>query len=282
MNRNKIPNRLMVVGLLWLVTGQAQANVTDFTTWTLVEDPADPDFGASVTSTLATVTAADGPVGSGTDIGFQSVDGATPAGSNFGFAFDPSSSFELAIDFDLSFTGSPSGLLGLGFGIGEDSDGTNSAGVAILTNNGSVFGPFGGASRINDVDQAPLVLSTGASLSGTFFVGYDAVTGDVTVGASQTPSASTPDAVGTFAGIQNQWGGGDLLASFFLRSQDLPLPGFDPWQGGGTAEAVFSNLRVLNGDPKSVGVIPEPATIALAVPGLIALGAWTRLGRRRG
>jgi len=71
-------------------------------------------------------------------------------------------------------------------------------------------------------------------------------------------------------GIQNQWDNAPLLASFFLRSDDL----LGPTWNGGTATAVFSNFRVEAGNALA---IPEPAAASLCVIGLAAL----TLRRRR-
>jgi hypothetical protein len=108
---------------------------------------------------------------------------------------------------------------------------------------------------VNDVDQTPIDTGLPSALNGSLFVSHDAASGDVTVGASQTPGAASPGASGTYAGIQAQWKNGDLLASFFMRSGPI-----SPWQGA-SGEVVFSNFRVLDGSPTSV---PEPTSLALA------------------
>ncbi|WP_182864635.1 hypothetical protein [Stieleria mannarensis] len=271
--------RILLIPALTLVLGvTAHADVTDFGTWTLVEDPDHPGLSASVNAASATLSALDTAVPAGTDIGFQSVDGATPLASAAGFYFNPDADFSLAIDYDWAFSGNPTGFLGLGFGIGEDGDGMNSAGVAMGTLDGSPFLSFGGAARINDVDQTPVALGGSpflnpASESGTLFVAYQASGGDVIVGASTTLAASAPTVSHTFAGIQNQWSGSDLMASFFLRS-DSPPP-TSAWSGG-NADAVFTNFRVLGGNPTA---IPEPSA---AVGTLWLIGALAcRRSRRR-
>jgi hypothetical protein len=161
------------------------------------------------------------------------------------------------------------GILGLGFGIGEDGAGANSAGALMVTNGGLPFLSFGGAARVGDVDEPALVLASAATLSGSLFVGFEAATGTITVGASQTPGAVSADASDTFDAIQTNWAGEDLLASVFMRSDILG------WAGGGTAEAEFSNFRVLEG---SAILIPE---MSIVVPGF---GLFAVLGvamRRR-
>lgn len=230
--------------------------INDFNNWTLVEDPPSPNFSSQVVnSSQIELSASGGAIPAGTDIGYQSVDGVTPATSTQGYAFDPAQSFSIAVDFSISFPGSASGDLGIGFGIGEDSDGMNSAGVALLTRNGTATA-FGGAARINDVTQAPQAIVTLPSLTGAFFVSYDEPTGDVTVGVG-APGAGAASASTTFAGIQNSWNDGLLLASFFLRS-DGTLG--TPWASG-TARASFTDFRVLSGSPVEV---PSSGSSALA------------------
>lgn len=115
--------RIALILALHLASGViAQADVTDFGTWSLVEDPAHPGFSATAHGTSATLSAADLAIPAGTDIGYQSVNGSTPQTSTSGFYFRPDADFSLAIDYAWTFSNSPSGFLGLGFGIGEDSD----------------------------------------------------------------------------------------------------------------------------------------------------------------
>jgi hypothetical protein len=231
----------------------APAASGDLSSWTLVQDPPHASFTASATTTAATLRAIGGPVPGATDIGFMSVNGQTPATSTAGYAFDPSASLALAIDFGLSFSSTPTGMLAIGFGIGEDGDGRNSAGVVLLTSNGAPLFPasFGAAARVNDINQPAQPLLLAGALSGTFFASYDAATGDVTLGASATPGASAPSASANYAGLQGAWDGHLLLASFFLRSES--------WQSG-QAEATFANFRILQG---AVTTIPEPALLPL-------------------
>ncbi|MCA9138172.1 MAG: hypothetical protein KDB00_15480 [Planctomycetales bacterium] len=248
----------IAVTLLFAWAVVASAAITDFGTWTLVQDPAHPGFTASATSTTATLSAGNLAIPAGTDIGYQSVNGSTPGSSSNGFYFSPLSDFSLAIDYAWSFSAGPTGFLGLGFGIGEDADGMNSAGVAMVTSDGSPFLTFAGAARINDVNQSPLPLGNPifnpSTLSGTLFVQYQAASGDVTIGAATSQGAGAPTVMDKFVGIGNQWSGDKLMTSFFIRS-DESTPG-TTWSGG-NADAVFSNFRVLNG---SAVAIPEPST----------------------
>ena len=265
-------SRLFLLGCLVLVgSAAARAEITNLSQWTLVEDPPHPGFTASVDAASATLFAGNVAIPSATDIGFQSINGNTAATSNSGFAFDPASDFMIAVDYSLSFSNSPIGGLALGFGIGEDGDGANSAGVTIVTDNGSPLSTFAANARVNDVTQLPMALGRTASpLDGTLFVSYRAADGNITVGAADGFSAASPELDATFSRIQNEWTDAPLIASFFIRSQ--PVFG-SSWQGG-NAEAAFSNFRVLSGTPVA---IPEPSTTG--VLSLAALGFC--LPRRR-
>lgn len=251
-----------------LLSAGAHASITDFTNWTLVQDPPSASFFSSASMTTAELFADGGPVPIGTDIGYQSVDGATAATSTAGYAFDSAASFSIAIDYEFFFTGPAVGFLSLGFGVGVDGAGMNSAGALMTTSNGAAFGTFAGGARVNDVDQASFISLLPATLSGSLFVSYDAMSGDVTVGASQSQGAGSPATSSTFSGIQNMWPEGDLLASFFIRSGPTVA-----WTSG-DVNAFFDNLRVLEGEARQ---IPAPGPVALF--GLASAAAMTR--RRR-
>jgi len=245
-----------------LCAAVCQAGIVDFNSWTLVQDPPHANFTSTVDSaSQITLRATGGPIPAATDIGYQSVNGSTPAASTAGNAFDPAADFAVAVDYSLSFA-SPVGGLGIGFGIGEDIDGANSAGVALLTSSGSPIA-FGGAARVNDVNQSPQLISVPATNTARLIASYQSATGNVTLGVS-TNGDDTPEGTTTFNGIQNSWDGGLLLASFFLRSDNTLGSG---WTAG-TASAVFSNFHVISGTPVAV---PEPATLMLAAAGLAAL-----------
>lgn len=263
---------LLLLGL-FLQARDADAAITDFSTWTLIQDPADPNFVGASTATDANLSAIGGPISRGTDIGFASIDAATVAGSTSGYFFRPESDFQIAVDYSLAFSNSPVGSLGLGFGIGEDASGANSAGVSFLTQDGAPILTFGGAARVGDVNQTPKLLALAPELSGSLFIGYEAATGDITVGAASSAGASSPTVTGTFEGLQNQWNDADLLASFFIRSDGL-VPG-SQWNGG-NADAVFSNFRVIQG---TATAIPEPAAVCFLTATLSLLIAWRRRKR---
>ena len=238
----------------FLVTPPVFAGIVDFTEWTRVQDPPDGNFVGSVDSaSQVTLSATGGPVPSATDIGYQSVNGQTAASSTAGYAFDPAADFSVAVDFSLDVSGT--GGLGIGFGIGEDRDGANSAGVAMLTMDGEPQLFFGGVARIGDVTQAPQVIPVLAQDSGRLIVSYTAASGDVQLGVSINGD-DAPESFTIFPGLQNSWNDEPLLSSFFLRSDDT----FGSAWTSGTADAVFSDFHVISGTPLAV---PEPSSLCL-------------------
>ena len=253
--------------VLFFATTAWSQGITDFTNWTQVEDPPNGNLSGFANSSSATLIADGGPIPVGVDIGYQSVNGNTADLSTAGYIFSADEDFEIAIDFDLSFDNA-SGGLGIGIGIGEQGTGENSAGVGLLTASGIPL-LFSGAARDDDSSLAsPLGLP--ATNSGSFFVSYDQATGDVGFGVSSTKMAAAPDASGSFSGVDlDTWQGDDLLVSFFMRSQDIPIPVTPGWQGG-TATGVFTNFRVLSGSPVSV---PEPSggAILASIAGISVL-----------
>jgi hypothetical protein len=256
-----------------LSSAAAAAPITDFTSWTLTQDPPNLLFTGSSTGTSATLTAGNGSIAAGTDIGFASVNGTTVVGSTVGNFFSPASSFALAIDYDLTAAlpaGTSTSAIFIGFGIGEDATGIDSAGVTLgaVNFNGAPLLGLAAAARVNDVTQPSGPITGSAGAAGTFFVSYDQPTGNVVVGAANTPNAATPTGSSTFTGLANGWDGQDLLASFYMRS-DNPN-GLPAWNGT-SATALFSNFRVLGGTPIAV---PEPGTAALVV--ISGIGLWLR------
>lgn len=254
------------------LSASAQAGIIDLSQWTLVQDPPNANLKSSIDSTTQiTLKATGGPIPSGTDIGYQSVNGYDVGNSTSGWAFDPGFDFSVALDFNLTFA-SPVGGLTIGMGIGEDRDGTDSAGVALTSLNGALF-PFFGAARVNDSTLPLIPTIVSGTATGRFIVSYDAATGDVTVGVS-TNGDDLPEGFGVFNGIQNSWDNERLLVSFFARGDN----GFFGWSSG-TAEAVFSNLRVISGAPTAI--VPEPSTLLLLGMGAIALIFYGRKRQRQ-
>lgn len=265
-----MPRYTVLIVCLAFASPAAAGSITDLTEWTQTEDPPHPNVFTVVNDPNETTLRADGAVPSGTDIGYASVNGSDVAGSTGGYYFDPGSDFQVAIDFDLS-SANAAGAGGIGFGIGEDIAGTDSAGVALAILNGAPL-LFTSAGRFNDVSLTPETLVAGFG-RGRFFVEYQSATGDVVVGVNATPGASAPSVVESINAIQTAWDDEPLLVSFFLRSQAVnPLPGLT----GGTLDVVFSNFEVLAGTPLS---IPEPTTSLLAIFGALGVLAVPRHAR---
>ena len=263
-----------------LGTQTLAASITDLTMWTLLEDPPHPGMTALVSSPTSARLNTDGPVPSGTDIGYASVNGADVASSTSGYYFDPASDFAVAIDFDL-LTRSTTGAGGIGFGIGEDTNGTDSAGVGLGFIDGVPIS-FSTAGRVGNANQPLQLFSTApdASVSaggaimeadGRIFVEYEASSGDVIVGVSTTPGSATPDETKTLTGIGAQWDDEPLLVSFFSRSQSvLIVPGIQ----SGLIRATFSNVTVLGGTP--IPAVPEPTAALVAAFGVFGVLAVRR------
>ena len=126
-------------------------SITDFFNWTQVQDPPHAGMTGGVDTALQVTLTATGAVPAATDIGYQSVNGVDVAGSTAGNYFSPAQDFQIAVDFNVS-TLSSVGFAAIGFGIGEDGAGMNSAGPLLAIANGTAFGFLGGA-RTNDVSQ---------------------------------------------------------------------------------------------------------------------------------
>ena len=77
--------------------------------------------------------------------------------------------------------------------------------------------------------------------------------------------AATIFAFAASPAIANIWDGEDLLASFFMRSDN---PSGAPLWTGTSAAAVFSSFRILEG---SATAIPGPTTAALVLIGCLGI-----------
>ncbi len=257
-----------------LLSGVSSASsITNLTSWTLIQDPPHPRMSVQgLTATEARLLAV-GEVPSGTDIGFVSVNGDTVATSTAGNFFDPATDFSLAIDFELRLSLNVSGVSAIGFGIGIDASGANSAGVALASlGEGPLF--FTAVGRLADADISPKLFSTAPlttssidkQTQGRLFIDYGASSRDVTVGVSRSGGASAPSETRTFPGLAESWGDSPILTSFFLRSDNavFPFPGLT----AGSVGAYFSNFEILRGSPIT---IPEPATGLLAILGALGV-----------
>ncbi|MEO0587240.1 MAG: PEP-CTERM sorting domain-containing protein [Planctomycetota bacterium] len=265
--------------LALLLATPTSAQTTDFTAWTLLEGPPDPDLSGVVAPDGTTATlSATGSINAMTDIGFASINGQDVASSNRGFYFDPNESFAIAVDYEIEIISTPttSTVFRIGFGIGEDINGTDGAGVAVGVSatfpTPSLFFTGSASARTDDevVSDPTVLASTGAV--GSLQLAYDAATGNITVDSG--PDLPPPDPTDPFAidssftlsGLQNSWDNEGLIVSFFLNGVGV---GFED----GDVEATFSNFRILEGTPIA---IPEPAALTL-----LAAAAGLALTRRR-
>jgi len=256
---------------LLLAPNASASSITDFNHWTLVQNPADPDLTLSVApdGSAATVTLA-GHVDSFTDIGLASVNADDVASATQGFAFAPDTTFTLAVDYAVDFGPDAVGTIGLGLGVGENIDGTNSAGSAVTGFPGLLAGATVG--RVDDNNQTAGAPKP-ATNAGSLFVTFNSITaglvlaGDVTAGNSLAPNAASPTFFSTLDAIGNDWNGDDLLVSFFVNGGPLDYT-------GGTTTVTFTNLRVTQGSPSAV--VPSPTAASCLALGLAALA-----GRRR-
>lgn len=257
-----------------LALSSVSADITNFTDWTLNEDPPNANFSAQVNpDSVATLTVTGAPNISTVDIGYQSVDGNTVDLSNQGYYFDPSADFALGIDFSLGLSNSPNGGFSIGFGIGEDGLGANSVGAVVASQSlGITVSALAAAGRTNDVTFSQLFSATNL-FSGSFLISYQESSGNISVGIGAAGSNIATEEI-TFSGLQNDWGliGGDqgLIVSFFARGGN---DGLGTNFSSGTATGVFSNLRVISGDPTAV---PEPALFAPLIALAAIAGVWFR------
>lgn len=277
--------RLLAAALVCATATSAAATITDLTSWDFYRDP-DPGPGAlqaAMTGSAAVNLAqlnflSDVDIPAAYDIGYSSVNANTVDSAVAGYYFDASQDFSVSLEFAITLT-NPDGVIGLGLGVGEDRAGVNSAGIGfgLVSAFNSTAAAFQGAATNNDVavrrDLGAVVspFVSGSTYSGTLTVGYDASTGDISVGASGDGSSSSTSFSRT--SDLTSWAGDDLLVSFFLRSDSVssPIP-VGPWSGE-SAQADFLNFTVVQG---SASAVPEPSSIAL-----LGVGGLAMIRRRR-
>lgn len=258
---------LTVLGGAWCGGASAVADIVDFGHWTMIEDPADPLLEAQVDSaSQATLRLLDGTIGFGRDIGYASLNGLNETTSTQGYYFRTDADFRIAVDYQINFSAA-SGGMSIGLGIGEDILGTDSAGIALLTQNGNPA-TYLAAARVDDADVDNTFLAETALDTGRFLVDYQAATGDVMVGISVDGDDVAEEWV-TYSNLQDSWDDEGLLVSFFARGDN----GLTNW-GGGTADAIFTDFHVITG---SATAVPEPSTVCIVA----MLAGGIALRRRR-
>lgn len=257
----------MVIVWQWQTPEVTNADIVDFDDWTEIQDPAHPNLVAERNSSAqVTLKALGGPIPAGHDIGFASINGFDVATASDGWYFQHDQDFSIAIDYDLSFVGADGGF-SIGFGIGEDIAGMDSAGIVLATQDGGLVS-YAAGSRVGDTDNGTTLLGLTPENAARFLVQYEAATGTIGLGVSLDGDDVAEELV-ELDGLQDLWDDQGLLVSFFARSDNSLFS----WQDG-TAEAVFSDFRVISG---AVTAVPEPGSAwALA---LVSLGLLAR--RRR-
>jgi len=264
----------------------AHGAISDLTTWDFYRDP-DPGAGAlqdamtgSAAPNLAQLNFINSvPVPPAYDIGFSSVNANTVGEATSGYYFSASQDFTVSMNFSLTLT-NLNGLVGLGFGIGQDRAGVNSAGIGFVAGIDGRLALYSYVAAARNDDNSlkqpiNLIVDPDTQFAGLFTVSYEALTGDVTVAI--TPS--TPPVYNytyKFFGATDlpNWTDDDLLVSFFLRSDINTLPPISPWSGE-SAEADFFDFTVVEGTPITV---PEPTSLAIFSLGLLGISRRRRRG----
>ncbi|QDV75269.1 hypothetical protein [Botrimarina mediterranea] len=267
--------RLFALAMLLMSSVATAASITDFSNWTLVEDPAHPGMSATIDGPSQASLARSGPIPNGADIGFASVNGDTVSTSDAGWYFSPDQDFQIAIDFSSITSAGSVGAGVFGFGVGEDASGSNSAGIGVMSID-SIQAGYLAAGRVNDIDVIGQFFSTEPLLPGSairqgqavgrMFLSYDSSTGDVSLGVSNTVGATQPEEAQTLSGIAESWSGRPLLVSFFLRSQQVPMVHSELRDGATNVQV--GPLIVLHGTPIT---IPEPTSGVLAILGALGV-----------
>lgn len=265
------------------IAASASAQITDLTTWQFYydNDPGPGPLQDATTGSAAPNLAQlnflnDVDVPAGYDIGFSSINANTVADATSGYYFSAAQNFTIRMHFTLALT-DPNGFVAIGMGIGEDRKGVNSAGIGFGVGTGLFnAASYGAAATNNDspiTSTFSLVEAADNNYAGSLTVSYDAISGDVTVGAAQglgSPDPLAPAQSFTFDGTTDlgAWAGDDLLVSFFLRSDDPSI--YSNWTGT-AAQAEFFDFTIVEGTPIQV---PEPSSLALL--GIAGLGIIRR------
>ncbi|MEM6392888.1 MAG: PEP-CTERM sorting domain-containing protein [Planctomycetota bacterium] len=250
----------------------ASAQITDLNNWFLVEDDPNGSLTATVAPDGSSVTLSiNGPINANDDIGLSTINGFDAGTSSLGFAFDPAQSFRAAIDFNVSNTAGILGSLALGFGLGEDIDGTDSVGAGILLVPSLPATQGFVAALDGDTLVGSFPLSGVPTFPGSLIVDYDAGTGNVLAGYAG-PGDSDFVQVGPPAPVGPLWDNEPLILSLFING-GAPVGTGVSAVVNGPATVTFSNPRVIPGSPF---VIPEPSAIALLVLGVLPFTARRR------
>lgn len=273
----KLSGCLSITITLTLITTIHAAPITDFHAWNLVEDPPRDNLSSSIDSPNQVTLTASGSVPDANYIGYQSLNGNSPSRPVSGFAFDPTTSFSIAIDYDWSLQNAVGGSE-IGFAISEYGERNNTASVQILAwNNRVLLVTESAQTQFGSVETTPLIdtdepFSTPGAPPpmGSLHLAFDAESGDITVGSGMIGS-DLVDRVGILSGdtVYNLWNAegdiGLLSVSLFLRSQQIgdgEAATLVPQFSSGLASISFSNFRVISGSPVA---IPEPALLGLSV-----------------
>ena len=175
MNKLIVNHLLCFASCIVIFPSEAMGTITNFTSWTLTQDPAHALLGGLSTSDSATLTAGNGVIAAGPDVGFASVNGTTVSNSTSGSFFSSASDFSLAINYNLAAAfpfGFGTSAIFIGFGIGEDIAGVDSAGITLgAVNLGSSTAlSLAATARVNDLTQPVGSVAGTASQSGTFLL----------------------------------------------------------------------------------------------------------------
>jgi len=253
------------------------SDITNLNNWYLVEDDPNNSMTTTIDPSGSSVTLnITGPIGPNDDIGLTTINDFDAANSTAGFKFSRDQDFKAAIDFSISGLDSIVGSLGLGFGFGEDIDGTDSFGAGILFTSAPAESLLAFTVVIaNDTQAGVLPFFGSTPMTGSFIVEYDAATGNAFAGYAA--AGATDFVIGQTtlapAPVDSIWDDEELILSLFItgggRATNLATGVLD-----GSAAITFSNARVISGSPT---IIPEPASATLLIMGLCAVATRRRL-----